>query len=249
MNESILFDQLTRLRLPAFREGLQEQRANPQYAEMPFEERLALLVDRELGRRHNNRIARHRRAAKFPVQAALEDFDLTPERGLDRRYLLELGQGTWLENRLNLLILGATGVGKSFLACAFGTTAIRLGYTARYFRTARLLHAIHQARQDQSYSIFIRSLARIDLLILDDWLRDPLTSTQAQDLLDLFDDRYAQASTIVTAQIPVTEWFSQITDPTLADAILDRLIHNAHRLQLTGESQRKLRAIRSMPHT
>lgn len=249
MKDTILFDQLTRLRLPAFREGLREQRTNPQYSDLPFEERLALLVDRELSRRHNNRVALALRAAKFPLRATLEDFDLTPERGLDRQQLLTLGQGIWLEHHLNLLILGPTGVGKSYLACAFGTTAIRLGYTVRYFRTARLLHTIQQARQTHTYPTLMRNLARTDLLILDDWLRDPLNPAQAQDLLDLCDDRYGQTSTLLTAQLPVAEWFSQITDPTLADALLDRLVHNAHRVQLTGESQRKLRAIRSMSHT
>jgi DNA replication protein DnaC len=249
MNDTVLFDNLLRLRLPAFREGLREQQANPRYAELTFEERLALLVDQECTRRHNSHIHRALRVAAFPMQAALEELDLMPERGLDRRQVLELGQGVWIGNHLNVLVLGSTGAGKSFLACSLGTAAVRLGYSVRYYRTSRLLHALGQARQEAAYPTLLRSLARTDLLILDDWMRDPLTPANAQDILEVLDDRYGQASTIVAAQMPVTEWFSQVPDPTLADAILDRLVHNAYRLQLTGESQRKLRAKRSMPNT
>lgn len=249
MSDTVLFDQLLQLRLPAFREGLREQQANPKYAELTFEERLALLVEREYTRRHNNRIHRALHTAAFPLQATLEEMDWTPERGLDRRLVLELGQGNWLANHLNLLILGPTGGGKSFLACALGTAAIRLGYSVRYFRTSRLLHTLSQAHQEPTYAPFLRSLARTDLLILDDWLRDELTPTQAQALLEVLDDRYGQTSTLVATQMPVTEWYAQIAHPTLADAILDRLVHNAYRLQLLGDSQRKLRAIQTMPHT
>lgn len=249
MNDTVLLDKLLRLRLPAFREGLREQQANPKYAELTFEERLALLVDQECTRRHNNHIHRALRVAAFPMQAALEDLDLTPERGLDRRQVLELGQGVWIGNHLNIVVLGSTGAGKSFLACSLGTAAIRLGYSVRYFRTSRLLYALGQARQEAAYPTLLRSLARTDLLILDDWMRDPLTPANAQDILEVLDDRYGQASTIVAAQMPVMEWFSQVPDPTLADAILDRLVHNAYRLQLAGDSQRKLRANRSMPNT
>jgi DNA replication protein DnaC len=249
MSDTVLFDKLLHLRLPAFREGLREQQANPKYAELSFEERLALLVDQECTRRLGNRTRRALRVAAFPLQAALEDLDLTPARGLDRRLVLELGQCTYIVNHLNILVLGPTGGGKSFLACSLGTAAIRLGYSVRYFRTSRLLHTLGQARQDASYPNLLRSLAHTDLLILDDWLRDALTPANAQDILEVLDDRYGQAATLVASQIPVTDWFSQIANPTLADAILDRLIHNAYRLQLTGESQRKLRAIRTMPNT
>lgn len=249
MSDTVLFDQLLQLRLPAFREGLREQQANPKYAELTFEERLALLVEQEVTRRRSNRIRRALRAAAFPMQATLEDLDLSPERGLDRRQVLEFGQCAWIANHLNILVLGPTGGGKSFVACSLGTAAIRLGYSVRYFRTSRLLHALGQARQEASYPNLLRSLARTNLLILDDWLRDELTPANAQDILEVLDDRYGQTSTIVASQMPVTDWYSQISNPTLADAILDRLIHNAYRLQLTGESQRKLRAIQSMPNT
>ena len=148
MSDTVLFDQLLQLRLPAFREGLREQQANPKYTELTFEERLALLVEQEITRRRSNRIRRALRAAAFSMQATLEDLDLSPERGLDRRQVLELGQCTWIANHLNILVLGPTGGGKSYLACSLGTAAIRLGYSVRYFRTSRLLHALGQARQE-----------------------------------------------------------------------------------------------------
>jgi DNA replication protein DnaC len=249
MSDQPLFDKLLQLRLPAFREGLRQQQTNPKYTELSFEERLSLLVDQECTRRHDNRIRRNLRAAAFPFQAALEDLELTPERGLDRRQVLELGQCGWVSSHYNLIVLGPTGSGKSFLTCAYGTAAVRMGFSVRYFHTSRLLHALGLARQDGTYANLLRSLARTDLLVLDDWMRDSLTLSNAQDLLEILDDRFGHSSTLVAAQVPVSDWLLRIPDPTLADAILDRLVHNSFRLQLAGESQRKLRAVRSMPHT
>ena len=250
MTDSVLFDKLLKLRLPAFRDGLREQQNNPQYIDLTFEERLSLLVDQECTRRQDNHIRSALHTAGFPIQAAPEDLDLSPERGLDRKQILELYQCNWIGSHLNLLVLGPTGSGKSFTACSLGTAAVRLGYSVRYFHTFRLLHTLENTRQDVSYTNLLRSLARTDLLILDDWMRDPLSQTNAQDILEILDDRFGHTSTIVIAQMPIAEWFSQISNPTLADAILDRLVHNAYRIQLIGESQRKLRSpIRSMPHT
>ncbi len=250
MTDTVLFDKLLKLRLPAFREGLREQQTNPKYLELSFEERLALLVDQECTRRYDNRIRHALHTAAFPMQAAPEDLDLSAARGLDRKQILELYQGNWIASHLNILVLGPTGSGKTFVASSLGTAAVRLGYAVRYFHTSRLLHTLEQTRQEANYASLLRSLARTDLLILDDWMRDPLTQTNAQDILEVLDDRFGHASTIVIAQVPVTDWFSQIPNPTLADSILDRLVHTAYRLQLTGESQRKLRSpIRSMPHT
>ncbi len=250
MTDTVLFDKLLKLRLPAFREGLREQQANPKYLELSFEERLALLVDQECTRRYDNRIRHALRTAAFPMQAAPEDLDLSASRGLDRKQILELYQGNWIANHLNILVLGPTGSGKTFVASSLGTAAVRLGYTVRYFHTSRLLHTLEQTRQEANYTSLLRSLARTDLLILDDWMRDPLSQANAQDILEVLDDRFGRASTIVIAQIPVAEWYAQIPNPTLADSILDRLVHTAYRLQLSGESQRKLRSpIRTMPHT
>jgi DNA replication protein DnaC len=249
MTDTVLFDKLLHLRLPAFREGLREQQANPKYTDLSFEERLALLVDQECTRRRGNRIRRALHIADFPLQASLEELDFDPGRGLDRRQVLELGQCDWIGSHFNLLVLGPTGGGKTFLACSYGTAAARLSFSVRYFRTLRLLNTLGQARQDGTYATLLRSLARTDLLILDDWMRDSLTLPNAQDLLEVMDDRFGHSSTIVASQVPVPDWHSRIPDPTLADAILDRLIHNAYRLNLEGESQRKLRAVRTMPHT
>lgn len=247
MTDSALFDKLLQLRIPAFRAGLQEQQSNPHYTELSFEERLTLLVDLECTRRSDNRLHRHLKQAEFPIQAAIEELDFTPGRGLDRRQILELAQGNWIYNHLNLLILGPTGCGKSYLASAFGSTACRRGFNVRYLRTSRLLHELTKSRLDGSYATLLRSLARIDVLIFDDWMRDPISIASAQDLLEVFDDRFNRSSTIIASQIPVAEWHARFPDPTLADAILDRLVHNSYRLSLQGESQRKLRAIRTMP--
>lgn len=244
-----LSDKLLELRLTAFRDGLREQSANPHYADLSFEERLLLLVDLECTRRSASRIQRRLKLAEFPLPATLEDLDFSPERGLDRRLILELAQGTWIDQALNILILGATGTGKSFLASALGVASCRLGYSVRYVRTSRFLHALAHARQDGSYLHFLRSLNKTEVLILDDWMRDPIPLAAAQDLLEVFDDRFGKTATVIVSQVPVADWHTRFPDPTLADAILDRTIHNAYRLALLGDSQRKLRGNRSMPHT
>lgn len=250
MTDPALLDKLLKLRLPAFRDGLREQQTNPRYLELTFEERLSLLVDQECTRRHSNRIKHALHTAAFPIQAAPEDLDLSSARGLDRKQMLELYQGNWVASHLNILVLGPTGSGKTFVASSLGTAAVRMGYAVRYFHTSRLLHTLEQTRQEANYTALLRSLARTDLLILDDWMRDPLSQTNAQDILEVLDDRFGRSSTIVIAQVPVAEWFAQISNPTLADSILDRLVHTAYRLQLVGDSQRKLRSpIRSMAHT
>ncbi len=163
--------------------------------------------------------------------------------------ILELAQCSWVDKALNILILGATGTGKSFLASSLGVAACRLGYSVRYVRTSRFLHSLAQARQDGSYLNFLRSLNKTEVLILDDWMRDPLQLPAAQDLLEVFDDRFGKTATLIVSQVPVADWHPRFPDPTLADAILDRTIHNAYRLSLLGDSQRKLRGYRSMPHT
>lgn len=249
MTHPSLFDKLLQLRIPAFRAGLREQESKPQYAELSFEERLTLLVDLECTRRVDNRLHRQLKLAEFPLRATMEELDFTPGRGLDRRLILELAQGNWIHNYLNLLIMGPTGCGKTYLACALGSSACRGGFKVRYVRTSRLLHQLERSRLDGSYVNLLRSLARVDVLIFDDWMRDPISVASAQDLLEVFDDRFNRSSTIIASQVPVAEWHARFPDPTLADAILDRLIHNAYRLTLLGESQRKLRAIRTMPIT
>lgn len=249
MISQTLLDKLLELRLTAFREGLRDQSSNPHYADLSFEERLLLLVELECTHRSDNRIKRRLKLAEFPMPAAIEDLDFSPERELDRRLILELAQCNWIDKALNILILGATGTGKSFLACSLGVAACRLGYSVRYVRTSRFLHSLAQDRQDGSYLNFLRSLNKTKMLILDDWMRDPIHLTAAQDLLEVFDDRFGKSATLIVSQVPVADWHARFPDPTLADALLDRTIHNAYRLSLLGDSQRKLRGNRSMPHT
>lgn len=244
-----LLDKLTQLRLPAFRAALEEQLHNPQYTELPFEDRLGLLVDRECTHRDNNRLQRRLRTARLPLPATIEDLDLSPSRGIDRRLVLQLAQAEWISRHLNILILGPTGVGKTFLASALAHSACRYNFTVRYLRTSRLLHQITLARADGSYPELLDTFARVQLLVLDDWLRDPLTRTQSQDLLEILDDRYGRASTMIATQVPVAEWHVRFPDPTIGDAILDRLVHNAYRLNLKGESRRKVNSPLTMPTT
>jgi len=238
-----LLDKLTQLRLPGIRSGLEEQLQNPQYAELSFEDRLGLLVDLECTRRADNSLHRRIKTARFTLPATIEDLDLSPARGLDRGLILELAQGEWIRRHLNILVLGPTGAGKSYMACALGHAACRQGFSVRYQRTSRLLHEIMLSHADGSYPKLLTKLARMQLLIFDDWLRDPLTPSQARDLLEVLDDRYGRSSTLVATQIPVEDWHAQFPDPTLGDAILDRLVHNAYRLELKGESMRKTRSL------
>jgi len=244
-----LLDKLSQLRLSAFRAALEEQLHNSQYADLPFEDRLGLLVDCECTHRDNNRLQRHLKAARLPLPATLEDLDLSPSRGLDRRLILQLAQGEWICQHLNILVLGPTGVGKTFLACALAQAACRHNFNVRYQRTSRLLQQLALSHADGSYPKLLDTFARVQLLVLDDWLRDPLTRPQSQDLLEILDDRYGRSSTLVATQVPIAEWHARFPDPTIGDAILDRLVHNAHRLALKGESRRKTDSPLPMPTT
>lgn len=249
MISQTLLEKLLELRLTTFREGLREQMANPQYTALTFEERLLLLVEQECTRRMDNRNQRRLKLAEFPMCATIEDLDFSPERGLDRRQVLELAQCNWVEKAYNILILGATGTGKSFLACSLGVAGCRLGFSVRYLRTSRFLLALNRTRQDGTYLNLLRSLTKTEVLILDDWMRDPIPLSAAQDLLEVFDDRFGKSATIIVSQVPVAEWHARFPDPTLADAILDRTLHSSYRLSLSGDSQRKLRGLRAMSHT
>jgi DNA replication protein DnaC len=237
-----LMDKLTQLHLPAFRKGIEEQITNPQYADLPFDERLSMLVDRELLQRDNGRMQRRLKKAHFHLEATLEDFDFSPARGIDKRQVLELSHGAWITHHLNLIISGPTGAGKTYLSCALGHAACRDDFFVRYFRTPRFLQDLRLAHADGSYPKLLAALTRLDVIIFDDWMRDTLSLAQSQDLLDILDDRYGRTSTIVVTQIPVDAWHERIPDPTIADAILDRLVNNSYRLQLSGESQRRLRS-------
>jgi DNA replication protein DnaC len=239
-----LLDKLAELRLNGMRDGFQDQLQNPHYAELSFEERFGLLVDLEHSRRETNRMRRRLKAAHFHEKALIEDLDLSAARGIPRAQVLELAQSDWVRRHLNVIVVGPTGAGKTYLACALGHAACRADVGVRYERTSRLLHALDLARADGSYAKLLDSLARTQLLILDDWLRDALSPSHTRDVLEILDDRYRRSSTLVATQIPVTSWHERLSDPTLADALLDRLVHNAYRLEFAAQpdSQRKLRS-------
>jgi len=242
-----LFDKLTRLRLPAFRRGLEEQLTSSKFADLSFEERLSILVDLECLYRDNHRLQRRLKKAQLHLPAAIEDFDFSAARGVDKSLVLELSQGAWIANHLNVIVSGPTGAGKTFLGCALAHSACRTDYSVQYFRLPRFLLDLKLAHADGSYPKLLKSLARTQLILFDDWMRDTLSLIQSQDLLDILDDRYGRSSTMVISQVPLNNWFERIPDPTLADAILDRLINNAYRINLVGESQRKLRREVLMP--
>lgn len=237
-----LLEKLSALRLAGVRQGLEEQSLSTKYAELTFEERLGLLVDKEWQRRENARLSRGLRIARLHQNACIEDLDINPLRGLDRKFVLELAQSEWVNKHLNLIVIGPTGAGKTYVSCALGQAACRQGLSVRYLRTSRILQDLDHAHADGSYPKLLDSLAKVNLLIIDDWLRDPLSPTQARNFLEILDDRYGKQSTLVTAQIPVADWHQQIQEPTIADAILDRLVHNAYRIKLEGDSQRKMRS-------
>lgn len=233
-------DKLGQLKLFGMAQALEEQLAQPEATGLSFEDRLGILVDREADLRENKRLARRLKEARLKQQACVEDVDFRHPRGLDRSTFFSLATCQWIKAHHNLIITGPTGVGKTFIACALANKACRLGFMVRYWRTSRLLQAIATARADGSYDSLIRKLQKTDLLLLDDWGLAPLQVEEARDLLDIVEDRNQTRSTLITSQIPVSQWHNMLTDPTLADAILDRLVHNAYKLELRGESMRKL---------
>ena len=242
-------DKLRRLRLSGMVAALEEQQHLSEISTLSFEERLGLLVDREMSVRDSRRLTNRLRRARLRQAAVLEDIDYTVARGLDKAVIARLGEGRWLNEHLNLLITGPTGIGKSWLACAFAHHACRLGHTARYLRLPRLLHELHIAKGDGRYVKLLAELAKTDLLVLDDWGLQPLTADQCRDLLEVLDDRHNRRSTLVTSQWPIDQWHDALGQPTLADAILDRLVHNAYKLSLAGESMRRHRSPLPEPNT
>jgi len=229
---------LRSLRLPAMASGLLTQREQPDYSSLSFEERLGLLVDAELLQRQNRRLERVFKAAKLMAGASAEDVDFASARGLDKATFVSLVNSDWVEHHHNVIILGPTGVGKTYLACALAHRAIQNGHSALYVRTPRLLSDLAVARGDGRLARMMNSLARFDILILDDFLMRPFTNDQTADLLEVVEDRSAK-STIVTSQLPVNLWHEGLGDETVADATLDRLLERSHRFELVGESRRQ----------
>jgi DNA replication protein DnaC len=237
---------LLALNLTAMADGFAEQRGHPDYEGLGFDERLGLLVDRELTARENRRMARNLKAAKLKTQAAVEDIDFRRPRGLDRAQILSLADAHFVEHHQAILIVGPTGSGKTYLACALAHGAIRHGHSALYVRAPRLFDEIAIARADGRLARLMATWARVGVLVLDDLLLRPLGPDQAADLLEVVEDRCGLRSTVVTSQLPVDLWHEALGDATIADAVLDRLLEKAHRIELHGESLRRPAA--SAPH-
>jgi DNA replication protein DnaC len=235
-------DKLQHLKFTGMAAALAEQMQMPDIEELAFEERLGLLVDRELTERENRRLSSRLRRARLKHNAALEDIDYRHPRGLDKSLIQFLATCQWVKEHLNILITGPTGVGKTWIACALAHKACREGYTAGYLRLPRLLQDMAIAKGDGRYPKLLATLAKTDVLVLDDWGLAKLTGEQRRDLLEILEDRHATRSTLATSQLPIETWHDIIGDPTLADAILDRLVHNAYRINLKGASMRKRKA-------
>lgn len=230
---------LVALKLQAMAQGLAEQHGSATYEQLSFDERLGMLVDRELTERENRRRQRYLKLAKLRSDAVIEDLDFRHQRGIERSQVLALAEARWVDAHHHLAILGATGTGKTFLACALANAAIRRGHNALYLRAPRMAEELAIARVDGRFARLTAAWARIDVLVIDDFLLRPLSSDQAADLLEVIEDRAGLRSTILTSQLPISHWHEALGEPTIADAVLDRVQQNLHRIELEGDSMRR----------
>jgi len=232
---------LNEMKLHGMAQALREQLKQPEISELPFEERFSLLVDREWTHRDNNRMTRLLQNAKLRLSASIEDIDFKAPRGLDRSVIFRLAECDWIRRAHNILITGPTGVGKTYLACALAHRACRSGFPSLYVRLPTLFQQIALARADGSYPRLLKRIGKAKVLAIDDWGIAPMSAIERRDLFEVIEERHGISSTIVATQLPVNLWHENIRDPTIADAILDRIVHSAHRIELKGESMRKLR--------
>jgi DNA replication protein DnaC len=235
-----MMEKLTAMRLHGMVEALKAQQHDPATTELSFAERLAMLVDQQWNWRENQALGRRMKAAKLRGSACIEDIDFRASRGLDKNVIRALAQESgWVSKHENIFVLGPTGVGKSFVASALAQKACRDGYSVLYVRAQSLFRDLTLARADGSLRHLLAKLGRVDVMVIDDWAMAPLTEAERRDFWEICEERYQRRSTMLTSQLPITRWHEQIGDPTLADGILDRLVHNAHRIEMKGDSMRK----------
>ena len=232
-------DKLNAMRLYAMAQAFQEQVVNPNMAQLSFQERFGLIVDHQMTVLENTRMQSRLKAAKLRFPACIEDLDFRPDREMDRSQIMSLTSNQWVRGKQNILITGPTGAGKSYMACALAQKACRDGHTTFYQRTPRLFHELAVARHDGRYLKLLSSLGKCEVLILDDFLLSSISRDEQKELLEIIEDRYGRRSTIVTSQLPIKAWHDAMQDPTMADAILARLVHNGHKIELVGDSMRK----------
>lgn len=241
LNEQTL-EKLYAMKLTGMADAFKEQMIQPDLSDLSFEERFAFLVDRHWTWREDRRLKTLLRNAKLKDNACIEDVDYKSPRGLDKSMLLNLSGCEWIKSSQNVIITGPTGAGKTYIACALANSACRKGFSSLYLRAPRLFQEIAIARADGSYPKLMNKIARAKVLIIDDFCITPIKGAERKDLLEVIEDRQNLCSTIISTQVPIENWFDAIGDPTIADAVLDRLIHNAHKINLKGESMRKIRS-------
>ena len=240
MLEQPMMDKLAAMRLHGMMEALQQQQKEAGMGELSFLERLAMVVDHQWNWRQNQALARRLQAAKLRGNTCVEDIDFRAARGLDKSVIRGLSKESgWVKNHEHVFVLGPTGVGKSFVACTLAQKACRDGYSAYYVRATALFRDLEIARADGSFRTLLARLSRIDVLVIDDWAMAPMKEQERRDFWEICEDRYQVRSMILTSQMPVSKWHEQIGDPTVADGILDRLVHNAYRIEMRGDSMRK----------